>query len=339
MRLNFLKACRLQVSFYANKNIIRRKMSQNVDGSEDKAIDQQKGITDLSNFVCLRVLSEYGQRKTICLEGNFTDREGKAVVWLEKTPFTEEIVKQLSTEKSLLKREFLNDIYGSYSCFADPNLNAIKTTVIYPATEKHILKFEHKPTHLIEETPALYKTITHPHIKKEQFDITWVYNILDHKQEHERIVFEDDDAESGFVLLPDLKWNGKQTEDLYLLALVRPRGIKSLRDLREEHLPLLKNILNKGTGVIEDTYKIPKDQLRVYIHYQPTFYHLHVHFTSLKYEPPGIFVERAHMLSTVISNIEIAGDYYERATLSFVISEGESLCSEYINKGMVSISV
>lgn len=75
----------------------------------------------------------------------------------------------------------------------------------------------------------------------------WVYNILEHKQEHERIVFEDDDAKTGFVLLPDLKWNGKQTEDLYLLAIVHPKGIKSLRDLRENHLPLLKNILDKGS--------------------------------------------------------------------------------------------
>jgi len=46
--------------------------------------------------------------------------------------------------------------------------------------------------------------------------------------------------------MPDLKWSGKINE-LYLLAIVKKRNIKSLRDLTAEHLPLLKNILNKGS--------------------------------------------------------------------------------------------
>jgi m7GpppX diphosphatase len=48
------------------------------------------------------------------------------------------------------------------------------------------------------------------------------------------------------VLLPDLKWDRKQVEDLYLLAIVRQTGIKSLRDLKSCHVPLLKNIRDKG---------------------------------------------------------------------------------------------
>lgn len=75
----------------------------------------------------------------------------------------------------------------------------------------------------------------------------WVYNILDGKSETERVIFEDKDPEVGFTLIPDLKWNAKQIVDLYCLALVRPRGIKSLRDLTQKHLPLLKNVLDKGT--------------------------------------------------------------------------------------------
>lgn len=51
---------------------------------------------------------------------------------------------------------------------------------------------------------------------------------------------------TGFILLPDLKWDRTDTQNLYLLALVRRRDILSMRDLRKEHLPLLKNILNKG---------------------------------------------------------------------------------------------
>ena len=73
-----------------------------------------------------------------------------------------------------------------------------------------------------------------------------MYNILEHKTESERIVFEDCDQETGFILLPDLKWDAKQIEDLYLIGIAHCRDIKSIRDLNAKHLPLLKNILNKG---------------------------------------------------------------------------------------------
>lgn len=75
----------------------------------------------------------------------------------------------------------------------------------------------------------------------------WVTNILEHKSETDRVVFEDSSPEIGFILLPDLKWDGKQIEDLYLVAIVHQRGIKSLRDLNTCHLALLKNIKGKGT--------------------------------------------------------------------------------------------
>ena len=76
--------------------------------------------------------------------------------------------------------------------------------------------------------------------------LQWVYNILEKKAEAERVVFEDPDPVTGFVLLPDLKWDQKQLENLYLVAICHEHGIKSLRDLNKSHLPLLKNILLKG---------------------------------------------------------------------------------------------
>jgi m7GpppX diphosphatase len=75
----------------------------------------------------------------------------------------------------------------------------------------------------------------------------WVYNILEHKQETDRIVFEDSDPETGFVLLPDLKWDGKTLNNLYLVAIVHKKGIKSLRDLTAQHIPLLEKVLSEGS--------------------------------------------------------------------------------------------
>lgn len=37
-----------------------------------------------------------------------------------------------------------------------------------------------------------------------------------------------------------------QVDDLYLIAIVHQKGIRSLRGLTSEHLPLLKNVFQKG---------------------------------------------------------------------------------------------
>lgn len=74
----------------------------------------------------------------------------------------------------------------------------------------------------------------------------WVYNILNKETEADRIIFEDTCPDSGFILLPDMKWDRKDMNALYLQALVHRRDILSIRDLDQSHLPLLKNILEKG---------------------------------------------------------------------------------------------
>ena len=71
-------------------------------------------------------------------------------------------------------------------------------------------------------------------------------NILDGKAEMDRVVFSDPDPLTGFVLLPDMKWDRSDVQNLYMLALVQRRDLLSLRDLTIDHLPLLKNILTKG---------------------------------------------------------------------------------------------
>lgn len=78
---------------------------------------------------------------------------------------------------------------------------------------------------------------------------------MEYKSEKERIKYDtatendENDETCGFLLFPDLKWSGK-IDELYLLAIIKKRNIKSLRDLTADHLPLLKNILNKGSVCI-----------------------------------------------------------------------------------------
>lgn len=97
--------------------------------------------------------------------------------------------------------------------------------------------------------------MTLPFIKNEQFSLQWVYNILEHKSETDRIVFEDSNPETGFILCSDIEWDGKSVETLHLLALPFKRGIMSLRDLTQKCLPLLRNIYKKGlVGITKKLY-------------------------------------------------------------------------------------
>ncbi|CAH6859983.1 Dcps [Phodopus roborovskii] len=200
-----------------------------------------------------------------------------------------------------------------------------KTTVVYPATEKHLQKYMRQDLRLIRETGDDYRNITLPHLESQSLSIQWVYNILDKKAEADRIVFENPDPSDGFVLIPDLKWNQQQLDDLYLIAICHRRGIRSLRDLTPEHLPLLRNILQEGQEAILKRYQVTGDRLRVYLHYLPSYYHLHVHFTALGFEAPGSGVERAHLLAEVIENLECNPKHYQERTLTFALRTDDPL--------------
>ena len=81
---------------------------------------------------------------------------------------------------------------------------------------------------------------------------------------------------------------------------------------------------------VSSKYGVPRDQLRVYIHYQPSYYHLHVHITRLSYAAPKTSVGQAHLLHDVISNIEtIDPGYYQKCVLSFTAGESGPLWKAY----------
>lgn len=65
--------------------------------------------------------------------------------------------------------------------------------------------------------------------------------------------------------------------------------------------------------------------MRIFFHYQPSFYHLHVHFLHLKAEPLGILVGQAHLLQDVIENIELNPNYYQQKTLYFNLKANDAL--------------
>ncbi|XP_041378145.1 m7GpppX diphosphatase-like [Gigantopelta aegis] len=286
-----------------------------------------------SGFSVDKILREDTRHKVITLQGKFEGSEDKAVLLLEKRPFDRDSVNKLLSTVTRTKQTLKNDIYSTFDTVPDPAFAGFKTTMIYPATEKHIMKYSDQEVWVVRETPELYNSVTLPSIEASNFSIQWVYNILEKKTEADRIVFEDSDPENGFLLLPDMKWDRKDLDSLYLVAIANRRRMKSLRDLDESSLPLLRNILKKGKLAIKDKYGIPESKLRIYVHYQPSYYHFHVHFTHVKLDPPGSGVLHAHLLDDIIDNIEHDGQCYKKKTMCFTVRENDDLKKHYAEAG------
>lgn len=183
----------------------------------------------------------------------------------------------------------------------------------------------------VQETFEEYKNLTLKFINETQLNLKWVDNILEHKTEVERIIYEDPDPVNGFILLPDLKWDSRVVDNLYVLAIVHQKNLLSLRSLTLNHVSLLENVREKCFKALEEKFGVKKEKLRAYFHYQPSFYHLHIHFSHIKYQAPGM-PERNILLNQVIDNLRIDSSYYQKATMDMVVKKNEKLYDLFKHK-------
>lgn len=283
------------------------------------------------------VINESTLTKSITFKGTY-DGDKDVVVRLEKSPFEATSVKECLADSDLeTERSLANDIYFRYKLVSPrvSGLNDIKSIIVLPANDKVLAKYSRSETVLFIETAETYINTVEPYVRNmlnmDKDYNQWIYNILEGRSEVESVILNDPDQNSGFMLMPSLKSSGDE-KDLHILAICHKRDIRSLRDLNESHLGLLNNILTKGTKAIRDKYPNHIGQLRSYVHYQPTFYHFHVHFEMIDASEYRAS-DRDNLLTTVINNIRLIGDYYKLATLTYPISVSSGLHKELKDKG------
>lgn len=96
-------------------------------------------------------------------------------------------------------------------------------------------------------------------------------NILTGVSEADKVLYRNESPEDGFLILPDMKWDLTNVSTLYLVALTLRHDIRSLRDLRREHLPLLKGIRQEAARIVKERWGLSSGSLRFYVHYQPSY--------------------------------------------------------------------
>ena len=103
----------------------------------------------------------------------------------------------------------------------------------------------------------------------------------------------------------------------HLLAFPKDKTIRSIRDLKQDHISLLQEMSDTGKKYINDTYKININEIETHCHYPPGVMLLHIHFeliNNIKCRKPL----REHAVSRIIENLKLDSDYYKKITMEFI---------------------
>lgn len=315
-------------------------------------------------FRLVRILSQDQHGRRVNLYGTINDQD--AVLTLERAAFSSDhpTIKDFIQNLASTTNLGANDIYRWYMSNSisqtHPNL---KVNLIWPCTESHIRKYTTQKVHYVTETPEVYEQVIKPWIERTQRTqkrVGWIHNILDGITEQEDVIYrsegygryhhEDRSDSLGFLLLPDLNWDRRSVEGLHLLALVERRDLWSLRSLKKQDVAWLVKVNAEalsaaakeatkllGTSNVES---VETDEFKCYVHYQPTYYHFHIHVVHVMLEAGATqAVGKAfslELLISILSGMSHDEDGLDRLSLSYTLGEESELwkrCFSALKRG------
>ena len=194
-----------------------------------------------------------------------------------------------------------NDVYEKYEATAEISGELIICNDItkMKRTEKKIIR---------ESYEEYLKSIKKRDINKDK----WIYNIIYGLSEQEKIIYRDDSC----VIIPTYMWDSLNIDKLHILCLPTDISLRTIRSLTAEHIPLLEHMKNVTLEVIKNKYGIDECYLKMFFHYEPSTYHLHIHFVNIAHYDARSSVEYSHELNNVIFNLTIYSQYYKVAILN-----------------------
>jgi len=200
-------------------------------------------------------------------------------------------IKTIMENDSFTKYEAIAEVKGEYIVCND------------------ISKLKTYSTRIIKESYEEYLDfLSKRDIEKDR----WIYNIIDGLAEQDKILFRD----NNIIVIPTYLWDSKNIEKLHILCLPTDKNLRTIRDLTSYHIPLLQRIKDATLEVIQDIYSLKEENLKIFFHYDPSTYHLHIHFINTANTESWSSVEYSHDLDSVIFNLTIDSDYYKKIKLN-----------------------
>jgi m7GpppX diphosphatase len=210
---------------------------------------------------------------------------------------------KLTNVNSIIKHKLIlkNDIYEKYEATAqvDGELVICNDVNLMRHSEKKITR---------ETYEDYLKCINKRDPKKDK----WIYNIIEGKSEQDSILHRDEQC----IVIPTYMWDGKNVDKLQLLCIPMDRSLRCIRSLNSTHIPLLEHMKRTTISIIKNKYDIDETCLKMFFHYDPSTYHLHIHFENAAFRDAQSSVEYSHELNNVIFNLSICDNYYQRIILN-----------------------
>jgi m7GpppX diphosphatase len=210
--------------------------------------------------------------------------------------------KVYNIEKTMkVKKTMENDIYEKYEATAIVDGELIVC--------KDVSQMKQRVRKLVREDFEMYmQTLENRDPKKDQ----WIYNILDGISEQESVLYRDDKC----VVFINYFWDGKDIDKLQLLCMPTDKTLRTIRSLDISHLPILEHMKTVTLNVIREKYGLEQGDIKMYFHYEPSTYHLHIHFVNTVSSHLHSSVEYSHELNCVMFNLKMMSDYYKIALLN-----------------------
>lgn len=129
---------------------------------------------------------------------------------------------------------------------------------------------------------------------------TDIEEIIDKKKPYPSLLYQDE----NFILVIDPKHKQKD----YHYTSWHKRDIRSLLELNKKDVSPIKNLIDN----IKKLDLFPKD-CKIYIHYPPNFWRLHIHFVSPEYfNKHKVLDSETYLVENVIKNLEKDENYYRK---------------------------
>jgi hypothetical protein len=192
-----------------------------------------------------------------------------------------------------------NDRHSSYSIEGSPKISGIMYKIVHPhlneiATNNMRFVIESYSTHLDK-----LKTLPESNYK-------WIYNIIDNNAETKDVIHQT----SEYILIPDYAWDGENLQELHVLGIIREKRLASIREIKQSDLEMLVRIKEESIVKIEEKYDLKQDKIKMFFHYTPSTYLLHIHFVHIEKCNRKTSVEKCHTFDDVVRNISIDPEYY-----------------------------
>jgi m7GpppX diphosphatase len=207
----------------------------------------------------------------------------------------------IMVDESSKKQTFKNDIYDKYQASA-----TIEGELVVCNDISKMRKSQKK---IVKETYEEYlKIIKNRDVNKDK----WIYNIIDGVSEQESILYKDDKC----IVLPSYMWNSGHVDKMHILCLPIDKSLRTIRTLENKHISLLKHMKEVTCAAIKEKYGLDESYIKKFFHYEPSTYHLHIHFVNIANLECQSSVEYSHELDSVIFNLSICSNYYKQIVLN-----------------------